>query len=345
MFYLFHGDDELAIAEAVAALRHRLAEVDALADLNANTLDGRRLTLAELRAAADAMPFLSERRLVVVEGLVGRCNPRGGDRGEGRKALAAALIAYLPEVPPTTRLVLVEGRLEKDNPVLRWAGALPSTGSGTPEEAAVVRAFDPPAAAALPRWIEARARSSGGAIRADAAAALAEALDRDGQVNLRMAASEVEKLLTYADGREVTAADVGELVTSIRLESVFRLVDAIGDRDRRTAIARLHELQAAGEPPLRLLALITRQFRLLHRTALLTAAGRPAGELPRLLGVPPFVGRKLAAQARRFRTDALAGALARLLAIDTGIKTGAVDGPLALELLVAAVGEDAGARR
>lgn len=340
MFYLFHGEDELAIAEATTALRQRLAEADPLADLNATTLDGRRLTLAALREAADALPFMSERRLVVVLGLVGRCNPRGGDRGEGRKALAAGLIDYLPAVPPSTRLVLVEERLEKDNPVLRWASSF-AADPATPAEAAVVRAFDPPPSGALPRWIEARARAAGGSIRADAAAALAEALERDGRVNLRMAASEVEKLVTYAGGREVTADDVARLVASIRLESVFRLVDAIGDRDRRAALARLHELQAAGEAPLRLLALITRQFRLLHRTALLLGAGRPAAELPRLLGVPPFVGRKLAAQARRFRTPALADALARLLEADAGIKTGAVDGPIALELLVATLGDEA----
>lgn len=336
MFYLLHGDDEFAIAEVVAAMRARQLAEDPLADMNATELSGRRLTLNELRTAADALPFMSERRLVVVDGLVGRCNPRGGDRGEGRKALAEGLKDYLPAIPPSTRLVLVEGRLEKDNPVLRWATAWLAA-QPTPDDAAVVRAFDPPAVNALPRWIQARAKAVGGTIGPDAAAALAEALTRDGQINLRMAAGEVEKLLTYADGRTVTADDVGLLVTSIRLDSVFRLIDALGERDRRKAVAHLRELQAEGEAPLRLLALIVRQFRQLHHALALLDAGTAPGELPRRIGVPPFVAKKLGGQARRFGRPVLEQVLARLLAIDEGIKTGAADGPLALELFVVEV--------
>jgi len=333
MIYLFHGDDEFAIAEAVAAIRTRQAAADPLAELNDTTLAGRRLSLAELRSASDAMPFMSERRLVVVEGLVGRCNPRSGDRGDGRKALADGLVAYLPAVPPSTRLVLADGRLEKDNPVLRWVTRWRGE-QADPDATIVVRSFDPPPASALPRWIQSRAVAAGGAFRLDAATALADALSRDDRVNVRMAASEVEKLVTYADGHEVTIIDVDRLVTSIRLESIFRLIDALGDRDRRKAVAHLRELQVEGEPPLRLLALIIRQFRQLHRAVLLLESGTPAGELPRLLGVPPFVGRKLSGQARRFGRPVLEGVLARLLAVDEGIKTGASDGPLAIELFV-----------
>ena len=70
-FYVFHGTDELTRAETLANFRSRLGPADT-ADLNTTFLDGRRATLAELRHACDAIPFLAEKRLVIVEGLLAR---------------------------------------------------------------------------------------------------------------------------------------------------------------------------------------------------------------------------------------------------------------------------------
>jgi DNA polymerase-3 subunit delta len=68
MLFLIYGPDEYARSEALAALKARVpADV---ADLNVTTLDGRRTTLDDLVTACEAMPFLADRRLVIVYDLL-----------------------------------------------------------------------------------------------------------------------------------------------------------------------------------------------------------------------------------------------------------------------------------
>src|SRR5574341_738137 len=126
MFYLLHGPDEFAIAEFVDALKEKMGD-PAMASLNTTAFDGRSLTLTELRAACDAMPFLSPRRLVIVEGWLTKLSGKAeGDEGEappasGKETLAA-LAEYLPHLPETTALVFVEKReIPERNPILRAA--------------------------------------------------------------------------------------------------------------------------------------------------------------------------------------------------------------------------------
>ncbi len=332
MFYIFYGSDEFSIAEAITSLKQRLAATDPLAGLNTLELDGRELTLAELRATADTIPFFGERRLVIVRGLLGRCNQRQGD-AKNRKALAEGLIAYLPHVAPTCRLVLAEGQLDAQNPVLRWVQAWLRE-APHPEEAAYVREFETPPVHALPAWLHALAAAMGSRLEPAAAEALAEALVRDKAVDLRLAASELEKLALYADGRTISLEDVMALVSPVSLSSVFAFVDALAARDGPEAATQLHRFLNAGEPPLRLLTLIGRQFRLLIRTKALLDAGTPPAGLASALAVPPFVASKLSGQARRFAPAQLMTSLTRLRDLDTDIKTGQVEPVLGLDLFV-----------
>ena len=335
MFYLLHGSDEFGIAQVVGRMRASLEADDPMATFNFNDLDGRKLTLGELRSAAESLPFMGERRLVVVSNFASRLNPRGGDKS-GRKELAATLIEVLPQLPESTRLVFVDGKLHANNPLLKWAKTWLSK-QPDPNSAAVIREFAPPKPADLPRWLESLAARSGGDIDSRAAFALGESLIRDKQVDLRVAASELEKLLTYADDRSVNVDDVAELVTSISLDSIFAFIDALANRDGPKASSMLHRFVDAGEAPLRILALIVRQFRLLYLARVMLDEGRPASEMQAQLPVPAFVVRKLSSQSKRFSAAFLVAALRRLLAIDLEIKTGQIDRLLALDLFVAGV--------
>lgn len=334
MLYLLYGNDEFSIAETVANLKARLAEADPMAGLNTVELDGRALSVAELRATADTLPFFGERRLVIVRHLVARCNPRQGDAAE-RKRLADELIAYLPQVAPSCRLVLVEPALDGNNPVLRWLRDWAHRQRQDGGEVAYVREFPAPRVDQLPGWLARRAKELGAQLEPAAAEALAEALVRDKTVDLRLAASELEKLALYAAGRSIRAQDVALLVTPISLDSVFAFVDALAGRQGPAATSQLHRFLNAGEPPLRLLSMIVRQFRLLVRTRALLEKATQAEDLASTLGVPPFVAAKLARQAQRFSAPFLRQALVRLRDVDHAIKTGQTDPVLALDLFVA----------
>ena len=71
--YILFGEDEFAIAQFIDALEAKMGE-EVTAALNTTRLDGRSLSLDELNTAASTIPFLSPRRLVVVEQPLARLN-------------------------------------------------------------------------------------------------------------------------------------------------------------------------------------------------------------------------------------------------------------------------------
>lgn len=335
MIHLYHGPDHFSMQEALAVLRRAVLGDDGMAAFNETRLDGRGLKLADLQVAAESLPFLGEHRLVLVRGLAGRGEGGAAEKG-GTKALMEGLVQLWGRLPPSTVLVHLEGSLTPANVLLKalstWRAAQP-----LPDAAAEIRAFDAPRAADLPNWLRRRAQGRGGTIEPAAAAALADALTRDRHVDLGLADQELEKLLLWAEGRPVGAADVAELVTPVNVEGIFAFIDALAERRGALAVAILHKYLEGGEPPLRILALVARQFRLLLLLQALQAEGKPPAELKSALGVAPFLVPKLQGQAARFSLRFLEAALRRLRDMDTEIKTGRIAADLALDLFVAGV--------
>jgi DNA polymerase-3 subunit delta len=316
-FYVFHGTDEFTCAEAVADLKRRLGPPDVVA-LNTVHLDGKKVSLAELQYACDTIPFLAERRLVIVEGLLTRLNARA------EKGYLETLCGYLPRLPETTRLVFIEHEvLPPTHPVLKLV-----------HEGArgYARQFNPPDSKELPGWITKRVHRYGGTIEQRATHQLAAVIGAD----LRLLDQEIVKLVTYTNGvRPITLQDVATLVPYVQNAVVFDLVDALGRRDGRSAAYTLHRLLETGEHPLGLLAMIARQFRLLLQVRELKAQGLSPREAARVLELHPFPASKLYDQEAYFTADQLESVYRHLLEIDVAVKSGEIEADVALDLLVA----------
>jgi len=282
MFYILHGEDELARSEQVAEFKKKIGD-ESMRDLNTIILDGRKITLAELIHASDAIPFLAEKRLVVVEGLLTRLASRrskGESEGEPSavsKEFLSGLIDYLPRMSDATRLVFVESRtLPTTNPILKLA---------MQTDKRTVIEFPLPSKESLIGWIQKRARLHGGEIASQAASALVTAVgydprpsDRDRtseQGNkLRLLDQETRKLLAYVNwSRPVTPEDVHLLVADAQQGDLFGMVDALAAGDGRRAIVELHRLIDQGKAPLELFGMIVRQFRLMIELKELTEQG------------------------------------------------------------------------
>src|SRR5512136_1618577 len=114
MFFILHGDNEFEISERVAGFKQKIGD-DSMRDLNITVLYGRKTTLGEIQHAADAMPFLADKRLVIVEGLLTRLASRKArDSAEAAssgtaptgaaKDFLTGLLDYVRHLPDTTRL-------------------------------------------------------------------------------------------------------------------------------------------------------------------------------------------------------------------------------------------------
>ena len=324
--YILHGDDEFSRDEALQTLKDRMRTLPA-GEHNLAELAGLQATLAELRAIADSVPFLAERRMVVVRGLIGRLQGRRVPVRRARKNAPSeddeygALLDYLPELPPTTSVVFVEdGTIDAA-----------SVAAAVPRGRAFVRIF--PRVDDVAGWVRRRAQLLGVDLDETAVRELA-ALGAD---DLRRLDSEIRKLGAYAAGRTVSRADVQQLVVSRDL-SVWSLLDALTERRPDRALRALRRLYAQGEAPE---ALVARDMAPLYRRLLvakeLSLADRRTRDRvdPAALGVNPRSLPRLTEQADRFEREELERALELLLDIDRQVKTGEAQPEPAVEVLVA----------
>ncbi len=342
MITLLHGPDDLLRSEHLAVLRAALGPAE-MADLSATWLDGRRTTVGEIRHHADAMPFLTPRRLVIVEGFLvqlrrrmrsgkGKQEDEGEDETDTPENLSAAaqdrehLLAYLSDVPDTTDLVLVEATAVPGNDkVVKALKRLAEQG-----QAAIV-VCDAPEDRDLPAWIIDRTRRKGGEIEPAAAYDLATSVGR----NLMLLDNELNKLIAYRGGAgPIRKADVRLMTPYTQEASIFDMVDAIGQRNSAEAARLLRELERDGAAPLYLLAMITRQFRILVQVSDLQGQGLSKYEIGSKIGLHHFPTGKAMQQSRNWRMADLLAAYDRLLETDLAIKTGKLPDDLALDLLV-----------
>ncbi len=331
MFYILHGENELARTETLTALVKKMGAGE-FAQMNTTRLDGKHLTLGELQYACDAVPFLSERRLVIVENLLARLDPRAKKGGDGETEtesnadLAKGLKEYLPRLPETARLVFLETKsLAKNNPLLKFAEAAGKDG-------ATVREFKPPHERELPHWIQERVQAKGGTIEPDAVKELAGHIGAD----FRLLDNEIEKLLVYRGGKHPTirAEDVRALVPAVRETSIFELVDALGEKQTPRALKLLHSQLDHKADPLYLFAMIVRQIRMILQIKDLAARGLTRDRASAQAQLTPFVAEKVWEQALLFTLPQLEEMYQKLLETDVAIKTGKSDPTVALDLLV-----------
>ena len=319
--YLLHGDDTFAMTHFVEDFYKRMGD-PSMADLNTTRLDGRLASVEDLRNAAFAIPFLSERRLVVLYNPLARLSAESAQKH---------FIDLLDSLPDTTALVmLVEDQLNRKKwdvlPEGHWLDKwVKQAGKrGYRHECILPRQAD------IPGWIRKQAESMGGKFDTAGALALANITGND----TRLVSKEIEKLLIYVDfKRPVEAEDVTELCGSGGQVDIFGLVDGIADGDASGAMRLLRGLLEEQEP-VGIFGMITRQFRLLLMTREILDEGGNTESIHHDLNQHPFVADKLVKQASRFSMDRLVTIYHRLLELDEAAKSGQIVLDLAIETFI-----------
>jgi DNA polymerase-3 subunit delta len=154
--------------------------------------------------------------------------------------------------------------------------------------------------------------------------------------NLWALSNEIEKLLLYTKDGKISEKEVQLLTTYAKEANIFAMVDAIMEKNAPLAMQGLHQLLEEGVALPYLLAMITRQARLIIQLKEIRGEGTPEAEIINRLGLSPFYPvRQLLSQASHYSMDKLIQIYQRLLEADLQIKQG--KGEVALELLVAEI--------
>lgn len=314
--YLFYGEETYLRDLALVRLKEHFEQAGQ-AGLDVDLIEGEATDPAGVAARAETLPFFAARRLVVVKNpSFFKAAKRGGETGEeespkpsGREA---TLLEYIKNPSPSSCLVFTTG--ETIDKRKRLFQAIKKYGREM--EFTYLSPGD------LSRWVAKRAGQGGRRFAPGAANAL---LDAAGP-SLQALSLEIEKLIHYTAGREVITAEEISLLCPPRLEeNIFKVVDAVGNRRYGEALAGIQDMLAAKEPPLKILSMIARQFRILLMVRDLSERGCPVREVPEKLKIHPFVAQKATVQSRNFSKPLLTRALAALSEVDVGVKTGKME--------------------
>lgn len=304
--YLLCGD------EAYLRRQYRDRIKDALMGggdlMNLHCFEGKGIVPGEVIDLAETMPFLAERRVLVIE--------NSGFFKKGGETLAE----YLAEPASTAYFVFVESEIDKRSKLYKAVAAKGRIiDCKTPDEAM------------LKRWILELFTKEGKKI---AQRDLDFFLEKTGS-DMENIRSEVEKLICYCmDKDAVTAQDMEEICVRQVNSRIFDMVDAVADRRQRRAMDLYYDLLTLKEPPMRILFLIARQFNLLLQVKELRNKGYDAGVIGAKVGLAGFIARKYVAQAAKFKETELKKALKDCVEAEEAVKTGKLGDVMSVELLI-----------
>jgi DNA polymerase-3 subunit delta len=181
-------------------------------------------------------------------------------------------------------------------------------------------------------WIRTIARELGKQVTAEAAGYLQEAIGRD----LQAIYHELFKASLYVGERErIELKDMERVMSEVRVATIFELTKAVGNKDLKRAFRALERIWESGEPPLKILGMISRQFRHLLITKEILMHGGGTEVIKKELGIAnPYYLRELVAQAKGFSQASLQRALKSLWQADLKLKRSSLPRRLLLEELI-----------
>ena len=167
MLHILIGEDDFSRDQALEQIEKGIGDPAMLAT-NTIVLEGQQVTLNQLKAAGETMPFLAAKRLVIIKGLLERFEPKAKSAKKTARASSSQPVEYksfadeIKKLPGSTVLVLVDGGIKNTNPLLKELSAN-----------AQVRSFPRLQGNELKQWLQARVAGQGGPISAPAATLLA----------------------------------------------------------------------------------------------------------------------------------------------------------------------------
>lgn len=315
--YVFYGMEEQLIKENIKLIADKVLDVN-FKDLNYVQFDGMTADMMEVINTCETMPFMSERKVVVVYRAT--FLREGEDREDNKKF--EIINKYLDNVSPNCILILYyafEDEREKASNKMKKL-----------EKKACVVRFDKLKGAFLEKKVKALFDERGKDIGKLELKVFCDSLDN----NLNVIINEVEKLCSYTYGREITKEDI-KIMAPVKTDNdIFDLVDALAQKRPERALDLLNELVFKGEKIPMILFMVERQFKLLLNIKRGLQAGKNKDILVKELKLNPWICEKMIGQSKKFALNQLKDALELCLNSEQVLKSSSANDKTEMELLI-----------
>lgn len=276
--------------------------------MNYSYYEGKGISVPEIIDLAETMPFFSERRLIVVEnsGFFKNASPELAD--------------YLKTLPDTTFFLFIEEEVDKRGKMykaVKEKGRI--TELGYQDEKTLLL------------WIAGAVKREGKKIQESSARYLISKVGTDME-NLE---KELQKLFSYtAFKEEIGIEDINAICTTQITNHIFDMIEAVAMKQQKKALDYYYDLVALKVPPMQILALLTRQFRLLLEVKLLTSKGYARPKIAETAGLHPYVAGKYMSQCKSFSVPDLRTIMEDAAEMEEAVKTGRLTDKMCVELFI-----------
>lgn len=269
-------------------------------EFNVLTFEGEKLTYGDFIEAVDSVPFLGEKKFVLIRDFL----------RDGKDADQKSVAEKLEDVADFSFVLF----LEQEKPDAR------TSLFKTLKKTAAVQEFEPLVGTQLTNWVQTRVKEKGGQISLREASQLADTVGS----NLWQMTQEIDKLTLYAGGKPIPSEAIENLASPNLSTSIFKLTDYLGQKNAKSALKTLDILLGSGEDIVKTMFMIVRHFRILIQVRSCLDQKLEKTAINQKLKEHPFVIQTAIGQSKNFNNDLLTRTYGKLLAIDTGMKSGKI---------------------
>ncbi len=313
--YLFEGEEEYTKDRALDRLKES-AVGNAFPEMNYTVLKDP--APDDLIAAAETVPFMADRRVVVVR----ECSLlQGKPQTYDESAALEKLDKYLPAIQDSGTVVFfargkTDGKRRMKKMLQKYAACVD---------------FVRPDDTYLLKWIAAELKKRGKSIRRETAQFFWFNCGRE----MYLLLSEMEKLAAYLQDREeVTREDILTVCVRSREARVFDLADALLSGRGQEAFEIKKDLCRMGEEPVFLLSLLGEQCRRVYYTGEMRREGQSSQIIAARLSIPEFAAKAAMRLCGGFDREDLKRMCDACTETEYAIKSGQTDDDAALEMLL-----------
>ncbi|MCL2864461.1 MAG: DNA polymerase III subunit delta [Lachnospiraceae bacterium] len=304
--YLLYGEESYLKKQ----FRKRFAEAmfPAGDTMNYAYFEGKSIDVGGVIDLAETLPFFAVRRLIILENsgfLQGGENP---------------LVDYIKQLPETTHIIFIETEVDKRSKMYKVL-----------KEIGCITELNHQSEDILRKWIVASAKQEGYQVDLRTA----DVLIRQVGIDMENIQSELEKLFSYAYGRAmITKKDIAAICVSQISNHIFDMVNAVAEQNQQKALRLYYDLLALKEPPMRILFLMTRQYRLMYQVKDMHQRGYDKKKIATKIGLHPYATGKYVEQAKGYNNRALREIIGESARLEEQVKTGDLQDNLAVELFI-----------
>lgn len=317
--YIFCGLDEELIKEGIKLIVNTTID-KSLFDLNYIRLDGLTTTFDEIMNACETMPFIGEKKVVVVY----RSSFLKDKTDSVGTKLYNDILNYLKDLPPYTVLIMYYLFNDKRD---------------TPKKSFKIKALDKVSKVVYfdklkkdryYKKVEEIFKEKGKEIGKVELRYFAEKV----QNNFDIIRREIDKLVSYTENRSINKSDIDKLITNSSEDDIFDLIDLISIKKIEKTLDLLYDLLTKSDQHMLIISNIENNFKRLYEIKIMLQSGARVNDISSKLKLPTFICEKLINQSNKFNIKQLQKIMKICLDTENKIKTTGVDKNMEMELMI-----------